>query len=100
MQHRRNNQQWFELFTKQQQSGLSIAQFCRDNNINPRHFYSRRSQLKQQAPSTFVRATVAAPSVPDHGIGGDVVLHYGRGQLRLSAHVPAVWLAELMSALV
>jgi len=99
MQQIHDNQQWFDLFAEQQQSGLSIAQFCRDRNINPRHFYSRRSLLKRQSPSTFVRATVAPPPVSDHGMGGDIVFHYGHGQLRLSARVPAIWLAELMSAL-
>lgn len=43
MQQIRGNQQWLELFAEQQQSGLGIAQFCRDRNINPRHFYSHRA---------------------------------------------------------
>ena len=44
---RRSQKQWQEIIIKQQQSGLSAAQFCRDENINQKYFSFRKVNLKK-----------------------------------------------------
>ena len=36
---------WQNIFEQQQSSGLSIIQFCRDNNVNTSTFYAWRKRL-------------------------------------------------------
>jgi hypothetical protein len=40
------------IFERQQSSGLSIAQFCRDNKINTSTFYTWRKYLASQTKKT------------------------------------------------
>jgi len=42
---KRSEAQWFELFEKHERSGLSAAQFCRDENLCPKYFSLRKKQL-------------------------------------------------------
>ena len=52
----RNRQQWLTLFEKQQQSGLTAAEFCREQSIHLQTYYARRSDLRQQIKqSGFVK---------------------------------------------
>ena len=94
-----NKQQWLELFTEQQQSGLNIAAFCREKNIKPKYFYNRRSQYLKLASSTaFIQAKPPTAKVPDDAQTG-LTLQCGSGRLHLPFGVSTVWLASLMKAL-
>jgi len=55
---RRTKNEWCELIEQQRTSGLSAAEFCRINSINPKYFSTRKQELKKSA-GNFVR--VAAP---------------------------------------
>ncbi len=44
---------WREWIRKQKFSGLSIAQFCRENGISQATFYNWRKKLAQQASNPF-----------------------------------------------
>lgn len=50
---RRSKTQWRELISQQQSSGLSAAEFCRRESINPKYFSTRKVQLTELA-SNFV----------------------------------------------
>ena len=96
---KRDKQQWLTLINAQQESGLTIVAFCRDNNINHKHFYYHRSQsLKGPNPSPFIQAKLPAAKRPASD-SDKLTLQCGNGQLQLSANVSAVWLASLMKAL-
>ena len=53
---RRNKAQWRELILQQQSSGLSAAEFCRRESINPKYF-SMRKGLLAEASSAFCEVT-------------------------------------------
>lgn len=94
-----NKQQWQALIKEQQQGNLSIAAFCRENNIKVKYFYYHRSQyLKNIKPSPFVRASPPNTKVPDDQ-SASLTLRWGSGQLHLPADVSTAWLASLMKAL-
>ncbi len=40
---------WQSIFEQQQNSGLSIIKFCRDNKVNASTFYSWRKRLSDEA---------------------------------------------------
>ncbi len=43
--------QWKSIFEQQQNSGLTIIQFCRDNKVNTSTFYAWRKRLSGEALS-------------------------------------------------
>lgn len=58
-QIKRSQLEWQQLFEMQAESGLSQAQFCRENRLCPKHFGLRRKQLgfTAQPVSRFVKVT-------------------------------------------
>ncbi|WP_016956575.1 IS66 family insertion sequence element accessory protein TnpA [Catenovulum agarivorans] len=40
--------QWLQIINEQQQSQLSIAEYCRQHGLNPQPFYARKSALQFQ----------------------------------------------------
>ena len=66
-----SKQQWLDWINEQEQSGLSIAAFCRKKSINADNFYYHRGQHRKQslsANSGFVRAQfVPEPTVTTLG---------------------------------
>ncbi len=42
---KRNEQEWRDLFAQQATSGLSAQQFCKTNDLCPKHFSMRKKQL-------------------------------------------------------
>lgn len=89
-----NKQQWAEFINGQQQSDLSIADYCREHDISIKRFYYHRSQhMKHCKPSAFIQAK--PPSIRTT----QLTLQCGRGQLQLPSDVSPAWLASLMMAL-
>ena len=67
---RRSKAQWRELISQQQSSGLSAAEFCRRESINPKYFSTRKVQLSEVG-SSFVevaRSSKAEVSMPPRTI--------------------------------
>jgi hypothetical protein len=94
-----DKQQWLELINEQQQSGLSIAAFCRNKNIKVKYFYYHRTQhIKSNNPSAFIQAKPTRDKRPMDS-PASLTLHCGSGQLHLPADVSPVWLASLMKSL-
>ncbi|EWH08095.1 hypothetical protein DS2_19101 [Catenovulum agarivorans DS-2] len=77
--------QWLQIINEQQQSQLSIAEYCRQHGLNPQSFYARKSTLKFQGKLTqtesqfmqvaTIRQQSVMPSIPLTLEVGDVKLH-------------------------
>jgi hypothetical protein len=52
MDIQQKKQHWENVFERQQSSGLSIIQFCRDNKISISTFYTWRNRLTRQIKKT------------------------------------------------
>lgn len=61
---RRSKAQWRELISQQQSSGLSAAEFCRRESINPKYFSTRKGQLSE-ATSNFVKVVQSSKAEVD-----------------------------------
>ena len=59
---RRTKAQWRELILQQQSSGLSAAEFCRRESVNPKYFSVRKKQLSDVS-SSFVEVTPVSASM-------------------------------------
>jgi len=67
MAHRRTKKQWLELLEQQQQSGLSVAEFCRTRDLNAKNLYyqinaNARRPLNEQPQLLFVPSWIAPVS--------------------------------------
>ena len=76
---------WRATIENQATSGMSIAAYCRANQINPPYFYSWRRRLREQEPSTGgflelipARLTEAASGVRIH-LGVKLAIEVERG---------------------
>ena len=100
---KRTEEEWQALFQQHSESGLTAAQFCRNNKLCPKYFSLRRKQLlsdkTQVQPSAlpFVPARLPSTSiVHDKSL---ITLKYQSCQLQLPASVNEKWLAGLVKAL-
>lgn len=97
---RRSKQQWLELIQAQQDSELSISDFCREHDIAVKYFYSRRSDLLKPEipeadvePSSFSQVVVADRPKPASTV---LSLNVGKATLSIPSSTDAIWLAKLM----
>lgn len=99
---KRTVEEWYQLFAEQQESGLSAAQFCRERKLCPKHFCTRRRQLRAspdvtaQKSNAFVAVPVIQPNPP---AGTEIQLRCGPVTLSLPITVAAPWLAQLIQGL-
>ncbi len=83
-----------KILGEQKASGLSVPQFCQQNNINIKSFYNSRKALGETKPSThFVKVKTATKSEPP------LILQAGNSVLHLPSSSDPVWLATLLKAL-
>ena len=54
---------WMEQYANQQESGLSIKEWCRINGIPPNTFYNRLKVLRKEALEA-VDSDVCVPALP------------------------------------
>jgi hypothetical protein len=67
---KRTAEQWQALFIEHQESGQSVAEFCRSHGINESYFHTRKKQLQPVIPTVFdgdafVRADVMPERAAD-----------------------------------
>lgn len=56
---------WRTLLSEQQQSGQSIAAFCRARGLREGPFYEWRKRLQQAEASSFVAVEIAGAPTPE-----------------------------------
>ena len=59
--------EWAEQIERQKASGLTMQQWCAENNVDPRTFYYRRRKVREQCPETFSEQSVVALEIPVKG---------------------------------
>ena len=97
--------QWRQHVEAWRESGLSQADYCRQQGLNSKIFstWTRRVRhelsMDKDAPLQVIPVQVA-PSVPTATAQASVVLRFPHGaQLELSTAVSPRWLAELLQCL-
>ena len=100
MNKKRSKHHWPNIFTEQEQSGLTIAEFCTKHKISPFSFYLNKQRQKN---SNFVQAKVVtlasepntqlSPAVPA------IKLMTPAGELSLPCTTSASFLVSVIKAL-
>ena len=100
----RSEDEWLDLFKKHQQSGLSAAQFCRDEHLCARYFSKRKGQLgwsanksakavkPERSVNDFIKVSVPKPKA-------NFTLEYGDLKLCWNQLPSTDWLIDFIKAL-
>ena len=101
----RTDEEWATMIRTQRESGLSVAKFCRQNNINQQAFYRHRNciELKtlQEDVEEFVKINagqeashdVSSPSIDR---ASSISLTIGHINIRLCDRTSPLWVAQLI----
>lgn len=93
---RRSSKEWQSIIEQQAASGLSVVDFCKQQQLNNKYFYARkRSLLKRQQgkqPPSFIKV----PKAPT--LNTVMVLQVAEVRLSLPTTTEADWLAQLLKA--
>lgn len=94
--------QWQTIIAQQQASGLTIVDFCKQHDINPKSFSSRKALLKtkgmlpgEDTSSGFVRVQ---PVVRSSAVDA-ITLQAGTATLYLPGTISPQWVAGLLKAI-
>jgi len=75
---------WRRLLSEQEESGQSVAAFCRTRELHESLFYYWKKRLKETTPSPFVEVQVAkSPLRPRHSpsaLGSVIEVRLGNGR--------------------
>ena len=99
---RREVQDWLELFEQQKQSGLTVVDFCRQQQINVQTYYTRRRDIRlQRTSSRFVQVKRKVTKVESYTeeTDSDLVLQLENAQLRVPTNMSPHWIATVTKAL-
>ena len=86
---------WPELFASFEQSGLSQAEFCKQQNVNPKYFSQKRLLSLGEKTSRFDK--ISAPSV--QSAASNLTIHIGRCQIHCPHEMPLSDFANLIDHL-
>ena len=102
---RRSDQEWLEIFQQYESSPLNQREFCRQNQLSPSTFFSKRRSLeltRGNPKSGFVRAEVVEQTTRYQvtaPIGSDMTLKFNNVELSIPQGTLTDYLAELIGAL-
>ena len=99
---RRTFDDWKYLVDKQTASGLSVPKFCRQHNINPKYFYSRKSMISTKSnEGDFIQAQVISQqtTVVANKREQNIKLITSVGALELPCNTSPAFIVELLNGL-
>ena len=97
---RRTKDDWKALIQQQEDSQLSVADFCQQHNLGQTYFYKRKSDLKKlsMAPQKEACIKVSKPTIkPSQNL--TIKMQYQQSRISVPVNVSPLWLAELIKAL-
>ncbi|MBL4941483.1 MAG: hypothetical protein JKY81_07435 [Colwellia sp.] len=99
---RRTQQQWLTLFQTQNNSGLSIKDFCLEQRISTSSFYKHKAILNNSSvalePSPFSQVQLMEPDTIETA-PHVIVLKVGKVNMTLDGQTSSHWLANLVEQL-
>ncbi|MBL4823608.1 MAG: hypothetical protein JKX90_08870 [Colwellia sp.] len=103
---RRTPQQWLTLFKTQNESHLSVKQFCLEQGISTSNFYKNKAAVTSIAAreetvmiSPFSQVHLAEPQLKNTNPLRDIKLNIGNIELTLDSKTEVNWLVNLMGQL-
>lgn len=107
MAKQKSDAKWLAIFKSFEESGLSVAHFCKQNGISSSTFYVKRSNLKKQTasstsnflPAHIVNDDVDLQNVPVNSSPAAIIIDVKHGSLSLPAETPASYVLEILKGL-
>ena len=99
---RRTFDDWKILVDKQNACGLSIPQFCRQHNLNPTYFYSRKSMVHAKSnEGNFIQAQIIAyqTTLLTNKPTQNIKLITSLAELQLPCNTSPAFIVELLNGL-
>lgn len=91
---------WRGVLRRQEKSGVSVREFCRQEGIGESNFYAWRQAIAQRDTKEVVPAFVPIVSRGVFGGSGEIVLELGGGRrLRFDAETSVERVAAIVRAL-
>ena len=97
--NKRTREQWHQLFTDWEASGLSQARFCKQHKLCPKYFSLRRRQLADKPIPVRVPTGLVKVQPPASSSAPRVSLHYQGIEVRF-AHAAPHLIADVVKQLV
>ncbi len=101
----RTDEEWATMVKTQHESGLSVAKFCRQNNINQQTFYRHRNRIQHQtlhkAVEKFVKVDASTdtsnnPTRVPTADNPSISLTIGHINISLCERTSPLWVAQLI----
>ena len=87
---------WSEQLKRAEESGVSLANYDRSNNLDPQKLYQWRSTLKKQVTTSITTETHFARVIP--GATELLTVHLPSAQLSFTTLPDAEWLVRVIAA--
>jgi hypothetical protein len=94
---RRSFQEWHTIIEQQEASGLSITEFCAQQQINQKYFYAKRDTLRKKKQGKPTASFVKVSKAPT--VNTAILLQVNDARLTLPLNCEPLWLAQLLKAL-
>ena len=93
-------QKWAAFIEQQQNSSLTIEQFCKHQSISPSIFYQRKRELSvlPNTRSSFIKATVTQ-QLEIETTCAPIILNLGKINLSLPAQTSADYIVSLINGI-
>jgi len=97
----RSQEQWQTIIEDQQTSGLTIIDYCRQQQLSPSSFYAVKKKLGLTS-GNFVRAKITqqVELTEAQERGETITLTIGKANVSLPSTTSATYLSQLLRALV
>ncbi|MGX9522648.1 IS66 family insertion sequence element accessory protein TnpA [Vibrio mediterranei] len=103
----RTDEEWATMIRTQREIGLSVAKFCRQNNINQQAFYRHRNRIElktvQEDVEEFVKVIAIASPKASHDVlsppidrASSISLTIGHINIRLCDRTSPLRVAQLI----
>lgn len=97
----RTDEEWATMIRTQRESGLSVAKFCRQNNINQQAFYRHRNRIELKDVEEFVKVHASHETshdvpLPPIDRASSISLTIGHINISLCDRTSPLWVAQLI----
>ena len=89
---------WADQLKLAEQSGTSLADYARENNIPPQKLYQWRNVFKKQTTTSVTMETQFTQVIQPALVSNTLTVHLPTAELCFSTLPDATWLAQLLSS--
>ena len=90
---------WQDLIRQQSKSQLTIAEFCKQLQLNNSSFYKHKAKPEKANVKTTSHFVKVKPALSPRPVTGSIKIQHHQTHIDLPMTITPTWLAELVKAL-